>query len=125
METTTTEQTTPKPAIIGLENENGKYLTIVNKGIVDINSFRLLGASSKRNDETKIGFFGSGLKYAIAYLLRQGIELKVFAGNEEIIFSTKSEKLRDKAFEVIYINNVPAHIKYLVGNQDRFIFGHT
>ena len=107
METTTTDQTTTKPKIAGLENENGKYLKISSQGEISINAFRLLGASTKRDDETKIGFFGSGLKYAIAYLLRQGLKMKVYSGNKEIKFSTQTEKLGDKAFEVILINDVP------------------
>ena len=39
-----------------------KYLKISNKGEIDPNAFRLRGASTKRNDEMKIGFFGIGLK---------------------------------------------------------------
>ena len=60
------------------------YLKISNKGNIDINAFRLMGASTKRGSD-KIGFFGSGLKYGISTLLREGIGLRVFSGIEEII----------------------------------------
>ena len=51
------------------------YLKIRSKGKIDIEALSLLGASSKRGDETKIGQFGSGNKFAIAYLLRNNYEI--------------------------------------------------
>ena len=56
-----------------------KFIKIESKGNIDPQAFVLLGASTKRDDESKIGFFGSGLKYSIAYLLRNNIEFKVFS----------------------------------------------
>ena len=46
------------------------YLIIRNKGIIVEEAITLLGASSKRDDDSKIGYFGSGLKYALACFLR-------------------------------------------------------
>jgi len=54
-----------------------KYILIQNDGEIETNSFELIGASTKRDDKTKIGFFGSGLKYSIAYMMRKGIEFKI------------------------------------------------
>jgi DNA polymerase elongation subunit (family B) len=34
-----------------------KYILIQNDGEIEANSFELIGASTKRNDNTKIGFF--------------------------------------------------------------------
>jgi len=83
-----------------------KQIKISNNGEIDINAFRLIGASSKRNDLTKIGYFGSGLKYAIAYLLRNNISFKCFSGINEIVFSTKSKNFRDQKIDVISINEI-------------------
>jgi hypothetical protein len=47
---------------------------------------------------------GSGLKYSIASLLRQGIFFKVFSGETEILITTKKKMFRDKQFDVIYID---------------------
>lgn len=80
------------------------YIKIENPGEIDVNAFRLLGASTKRDDNTKIGFFGSGLKYAIAVLLRNEIPFRVFAGEKEIKIETKTETFRDKSFQMIKIN---------------------
>ena len=81
-----------------------KYIKIESKGIIDPQAFILLGASTKRADESKIGFFGSGLKYSVAYLLRNNIPFKVFAEYNEIKFSTTTTPFRDNSFEVININ---------------------
>lgn len=80
------------------------YIKIQNDGVIDENAFLLLGASTKRNDESKIGFFGSGLKYAIAVLLRNKIPFYVYADKKQIKFETIKEKFRDNEFNVIYIN---------------------
>lgn len=81
-----------------------KYILIQNDGEIESNSFELIGASTKRDDKTKIGFFGSGLKYSIAYMMRKGIDFRVFSGVNEFCFSTKKEQLKDKSFERICIN---------------------
>ena len=52
-----------------------KIIKITSKGEIDERAFSLLGASSKRDDNTKIGMFGSGLKYSLAYLLRKEIKV--------------------------------------------------
>lgn len=81
-----------------------QYLQIKNNGLIDPMAFELIGASTKRNDPNKIGQFGSGLKYAIAYLLRNEIQFTVFAGDQEITFTKKVEEFRGEVFERIVIN---------------------
>ena len=44
-----------------------KYIKIESKGIIDPQAFILLGASTKRADDSKIGFFGSGRQDRILY----------------------------------------------------------
>jgi len=74
---------------------------IENSGEVDILAFTLMGASSKRNAVDKIGFFGSGNKYAIANLLRRGIKFSIYSGVNEIKVYTKTVKHRETDFENI------------------------
>jgi len=81
-----------------------KIIKITSKGEIDERAFSLLGASSKRDDNTKIGMFGSGLKYSLAYLLRKEIKFKVFSGYREVNFTTEKEVFRDKSFNRIYVN---------------------
>jgi hypothetical protein len=81
-----------------------KHLLIENKGELDISSLILLGASTKRNDSGKIGFFGSGNKYAIATLIRHGIKFYVFSGDKKIDIATEDVAFRDMTFKRIYID---------------------
>ena len=87
-----------------MENSTKKFIKVENDGIIDSEAFNMIGASTKRDDSTKIGFFGSGLKYSIAYLLRNKIKFKVYADYREITFETKVSTLRGQSFDVIYIN---------------------
>lgn len=81
-----------------------KYLRISNNCEVDINAFKLLGACTKRGDDNKIGYFGSGLKYAMATFLRSGVKVRIFAGTKEIEIKTVKENFRDQDFEIITID---------------------
>ena len=81
-----------------------KYILIQNDGEIEVNSFELIGASTKRGDEGKIGFFGSGLKYSIAYMMRNNISFKVFSGANELKFTTVKESFRNSSFDRICIN---------------------
>ena len=101
-----------------------KYILIQNDGEIESNSFELIGASTKRDDDTKIGFFGSGLKYSIAYMMRNNISFKVFSGEKELIFTTVPEKLKDQDFNRICINNKPTSYTTTMGptwTKDWFI----
>lgn len=80
------------------------YILIQNEGEIETNSFELIGASTKRDEKGKIGFFGSGLKYSIAYMMRKCIDFKIFSGLTELRFTTVKEQLKGKDFERICIN---------------------
>jgi hypothetical protein len=64
----------------------------------------LLGASTKRNDSGKIGFFGSGNKYAIATLIKHGIKFYIFSGDKKIDIATEDIVFRDMTFKKILID---------------------
>jgi hypothetical protein len=101
-----------------------KYILIQNDGEIESNSFELIGASTKRGDSTKIGFFGSGLKYSIAYMMRKGIGFRIFSGEKEMIFTTKRETLKDQEFERICINGNETSFTTTMGptwTQDWFV----
>ena len=95
-----------------------KFIKIVSKGEIDEKAFYLLGASSKRDDKSKIGMFGSGLKYSLAYLLREKIPFRVFSGYREIKFTTKSENFRDKEFSIICVNDKETSLTTDMGGID-------
>lgn len=81
-----------------------KYLEIKNKGLIEPEALTLLGGTTKRNDSTKIGMFGSGNKYALAYFIRNKIGINVFSGDKEIKISTIQRTFRDKDLNIITVN---------------------
>lgn len=95
-----------------------EYLEIKSLGAIDIQAFTLIGASTKRNDETKIGLYGSGNKYSIATLLNQNIDFKVFSGEDEIKFTTRNQPFRDQDFNVILVNGQETSLTTTMGGAD-------
>lgn len=94
------------------------YLKIQSQGEIEIEAFTLIGASSKRGDSTKIGYFGSGLKYSIASLIRNEIPFKVFQGEKEVIFSKTAKGFRGEDYQVITVNGVETSLTTTMGGKD-------
>ena len=92
------------------------YLSVENKGEIDVNAFKLLGATSKIG-QNKIGYFGTGLKYAIAVFLRNKMEFKIFSGLKEIRVDTVRRKFRGQDFDVIRINGEPTSLTTSMGRD--------
>ena len=86
------------------------YLKFSNKGLLEIEALSLLGASTKRGNDKLIGQFGSGNKFALAYLLRNNYDVKIFSGTEEITISTLEKTFRDQTFSVICFNGKESSI---------------
>lgn len=95
-----------------------QYLEIKSFGEIDIQAFTLIGASTKKGDNSKIGMYGSGNKYSIATLLNQNIDFKVFSGEDEIVFTTKNQTFRDQDFKVILVNGVETSLTTTMGGND-------
>ena len=93
------------------------YLKFSNQGEVSPKAFTLLGASTKRDDNSKIGMFGSGNKYALAYFLRNGYEIAVFSGIKKIDILTKVVTFGGKTFEVITVDGQETSITTESGPQ--------
>lgn len=84
--------------------KNRKYIKISSEGEIDINSFLIMGGSTKREQENKIGRFGSGLKYSIAVLAKLENNFKVYSGLGEIQFEVEPVSFRDENFNMLTIN---------------------
>ena len=74
-----------------------------NEGTLDINSITTFGVSVKEK-ESAIGFFGTGLKYAIAVLLRNGCSITIKTGEETYEFATEELIVRNVSFPVVTMN---------------------
>ena len=94
-----------------------KYLKIKNDGLLDVNGLSLMGASTKRGDDGKIGFFGTGNKYALACFLRNEIAVRIFTGTDEIEISTRDVSISNDVFSAIYINGAATSITTSMGPQ--------
>jgi hypothetical protein len=94
-----------------------KQLLITNKGLLEVAALTLLGASSKRGDGSKIGMFGSGNKYALAYFARNGHSIKIITGGVEIKIGLAKQTLRGKEFDVLCINDAPTSITTEFGHK--------
>lgn len=94
------------------------YLKIQSNGEIEIEAFTLIGASSKRNDESKIGYFGSGLKYSIAAMLRNNIDFKIFNGEKEILFTTNEKNFRKEVYQAITVNGQETSLTITMGGSD-------
>lgn len=71
-----------------------------NSGEIDIRSISTFGVSVKEGDNP-IGFFGTGLKYAIAVLLRTGHKVTVHSGRSVVRFGVQQDAVRGKAFDFV------------------------
>lgn len=80
-----------------------KYVVFENPGVIDIRLVRTFGVSAKEN-ENPIGYFGTGLKYAIAILLRENHEVEMVAGGSRYVFEKKTVQVRNKQVEMITMN---------------------
>jgi hypothetical protein len=79
------------------------YLVFQNEGEIHEDSITTFGVNAKENDNP-IGYFGTGLKYAIAVVLRMGGTISIFKGEKELKFSTKKKIIRGKEFDLVYMN---------------------
>jgi hypothetical protein len=94
-----------------------KYLKIQNNGELDIRLVALMGGTTKANDKYKIGQFGTGLKYTLAFLFRNNLSFKIFCGENEVEVYTEVETIREQQFEIICINGQRTSITTQMGED--------
>lgn len=73
----------------------------ITDGLIDIRAFTTFGLNVKPNSNNPIGFFGTGLKYAIAVLMREKIPVKVHIGNKTYYFVVQHDEFREEDVEMI------------------------
>lgn len=76
-----------------------------NRGLIDPRCISTIGVSVKEG-ENPIGFFGTGLKYAIAIVLRNGGTVEVWRGTELLAFDTAPIEVRGAEFSIVRMNGV-------------------
>lgn len=78
-------------------------LSFQNPGEIDIDAAMMLGVNAKTSSNA-IGYFGTGLKFAIATLLRTGHEVIIWQGKTPYDFSTSRMETRGKEFFAVLMN---------------------
>ena len=74
-----------------------------NQGLIDLRAIKTFGVSSKETS-TPIGYFGTGLKYAIAILLREHQKITIYRGKTKLEFTVKKTKIRVDHFKIVCMN---------------------
>lgn len=91
-----------------------KYLYFKNVDEFDPTTMLTFGMSVK-NSENPIGMFGTGFKYAVAVLIRNGFTFSVTSHGKEYNFTTEKKIVRDKEFSIIHMNGEPANFTTELG----------
>lgn len=86
-------------------------------GLIDIRAFTTFGLNSKPNSVNPFGFFGTGLKYAVAVILREGCTIEVWIGKEKYTFYTATSTFRDKEFMSIRMKRERFNLSGLIGRK--------
>lgn len=76
-----------------------------NDSILPIEGLNTFGISVKETDNP-IGYFGTGLKYALAVLMREKCKVSIRIGNKLYRVTTKTKSMRGKDFDFVYLNDM-------------------
>lgn len=75
-----------------------------NDAPLDIRAIKTFGVNSKDNPESAIGYFGTGLKYAIAILLRHKHSITIYTNGTMYRFDVVKTRIRNDDFDIITMN---------------------
>ena len=75
-----------------------------NSGLIDLDVIRIMGVSVKANDNP-IGYFGTGLKFALSTLLKTGHKITLLRDAESYEFTARDVEIRGSNFQRVYMND--------------------
>lgn len=73
------------------------------KGKLDLRAITVFGMNAKPTTDTPIGYFGTGLKYAVAVLTREKIPVKIYIDGKLWIVESDPAQFRGKEFTELYL----------------------
>jgi len=94
-----------------------KYIKIQNQGLLDMRLIALMGGTTKSNDQYKIGQWGSGLKYTLAWLIKNNLDFHIYIGTERVEITTETEEIRGEQFEIICIDGKRTSVTTQMGGD--------
>lgn len=77
-------------------------IVLKNKGLIEVDLITTMGMHVKETD-SYLGRFGTGLKYAIAVFLREGVDFDLYIGKNKYEFYTEKKTVRGKEFEICFM----------------------
>jgi len=77
-----------------------QIVSLTNPGLIPLEAVTTMGVSAKEG-ENPIGFFGTGLKYAVACLLRTGQKITIWRGLDRYDFTAEPGEVRGKEFNFV------------------------
>lgn len=80
-----------------------RSVVFATPGKLDLRSIMTFGLNSKPNTGHPIGFFGTGLKYAIAVLTRHNIPISLHIDGQLWTVSTEKSQFRDKEVTEVFL----------------------
>jgi hypothetical protein len=82
-----------------------RKLQFVNNGLLSLIDLMTMGDSVKKNDNTKIGTYDSGLKYAVSLLLKNDVNFSITSGDNLFRFSVESviDSVTGKEKELVHV----------------------
>lgn len=89
-------------------------VSFITPGTIDLENVFTFGMSAKGSEDS-IGFFGTGLKFAIATLLRTGHGVSLWIGETRHIFRTEPTNFRGKDFSKVYLDDKPLNFTTELG----------
>lgn len=84
-----------------------------NPGEIDLRLITTMGVNVKTEGSNPIGYFGTGLKYAIATCIRLGCQVQIFSGARRLSFEKEEFEVRGKSFEQIIMLEGGGHKREL------------
>jgi len=86
-----------------------------NPGLIDLEAVRTLGVSVKLPGS--FGRFGTGLKFAIARILRDGGAITIYRGLEAHTLGTVDREVRGETFQIVTLDGEPMGITTQLGKD--------
>ena len=84
-----------------MSNSVNQYVVFKTETLLDIRAITVFGLNAKPNTKSPIGYFGTGLKMAIAVLLRNNIPIRLFIGETEYMFDISDGEFRGVEYGAI------------------------
>lgn len=78
-------------------------IVFTNPGLIDLDAAFTMGVNVKETTNP-IGHFGTGLKFALAVLLREGAHVSIWRGAEEIRMTALTKTIRGADFDLVAAN---------------------